>query len=87
MLADQFRHVLEQFRRFHEARLAEAGAAGDAAGAKAEAVRLLAAALESADEGVRQSAHQNLVRLAGRDLGQDPAAWRAWLREQGPEQT
>ncbi len=82
ILADQFRHVLDQFRRFHEARLAEAGAAGTGGAAKHEAVRLLAAALDSQDPEVRQSAHQNLVRLCGQDLGEESAAWRQWLAEQ-----
>lgn len=44
-----------------------------------EAVRLLIPALASADAKVRSSAHDNLVRLAGRDLGEAEGPWQQWL--------
>jgi hypothetical protein len=47
-----------------------------------EAVRLLIPALGADDAKVRQSSHENLVRLVGKDLGQAPAAWQAWLAGQ-----
>ena len=50
--------------------------------ARREAARLLIAAMSSDDPGVRQTSRENLVRLVGRDLGEDPAAWQAWLSEQ-----
>jgi hypothetical protein len=58
--------------------LAGSALAGSAeAGARREAIRILAAALRSDDPEVRQSARENLIRLVGRDHGEDPAAWRA----------
>jgi hypothetical protein len=47
-----------------------------------EAARLLIAAMQSADEKVRATSHDNLVRLVGEDLGKDPAAWQGWLQQQ-----
>jgi hypothetical protein len=91
-LAGLFQQVLGQFKRFHEAQargvpagsalagsaLAGSALAGSAeAGARREAIRILAAALRSDDPEVRQSARENLIRLVGRDHGEDPAAWRA----------
>ena len=44
-----------------------------------EAIRILTAALSSADPEVRTSAESNLKRLTGNDFGSDPKAWEAWL--------
>ncbi|MBX3462511.1 MAG: hypothetical protein KF830_05030 [Planctomycetes bacterium] len=53
--------------------------------ARQEAVRLLVAALRSEDPSIRATSRRNLVRLAGRDLGDDPAAWQGWLDRPGAE--
>lgn len=70
-----FKKVLEQFKRFHESqgRLRSE----DDEASRAEAIRILASAMASEDAEVRASAHKNLVRLCGKDVGEDPAAWRA----------
>ena len=47
-----------------------------------EAARLLIAALGSDDPSVRETARHNLAKIAGSDLGADPAAWQAWLAKQ-----
>ena len=39
--------------------------------------------LEDADAAVRERAHGALVRLAGRDVGRDPGAWRELARQRG----
>ena len=39
--------------------------------------------LEDADPAVRERAHAGLVRLAGRDVGQEPEAWRELGRQRG----
>jgi len=39
--------------------------------------------LEDADAAVRERAHAALVRLAGRDVGRDPGAWRELARQRG----
>jgi hypothetical protein len=39
--------------------------------------------LDDADPAVRQRAHAALVRLAGRDEGEDPDAWREAARKRG----
>jgi hypothetical protein len=39
--------------------------------------------LEDADPAVRERAHASLVRLAGRDVGQEPEAWRELARQRG----
>lgn len=73
--------VLQAFRQ----------AAGDASGraaagrspeARLEAARLLLAALRSGDPTIRASSRQNLARLAGEDLGDDPEAWQRWIERQ-----
>jgi hypothetical protein len=43
-----------------------------------KAVDVLVAALESPEARVRGAAHRNLVRITGRDLPEDAAAWKAW---------
>jgi hypothetical protein len=70
--------VLKALHEFGRQRREEAGADGK----RLEAVRLLVAALESEDPGVRRTGRQHLARLVGEDLGDDPAAWRGWLRGQ-----
>jgi hypothetical protein len=47
--------------------------------ARLDAVRMLIAALRSDDEAIRRKSRQNLARLVGEDLGDDPAAWQQWL--------
>lgn len=49
---------------------------------KIEAARILVRALESDDESVVGTAHQELQRLTNVDHGTDPAAWRRWIAEQ-----
>lgn len=39
--------------------------------------------LEDADPAVRERAHASLVRLAGRDVGQESDAWRELARQRG----
>ena len=41
---------------------------------------LLLARLGSSDVQMRGAAHGLLVRVAGKDLGDDPAKWREWIR-------
>ncbi len=36
--------------------------------------------LGSSDPAVKRAAHGSLARLAGQDLGEDAASWRAWVR-------
>lgn len=50
--------------------------------ARLDAIRVLIAALGSEDAGIRATSRQNLVRLAGQDLGDEPSAWRSWLEAQ-----
>lgn len=73
--------VLQAFRQ-----VAGEGSARSSAGrnpaARLEAARLLLAALRSEDPEIRTSSRQNLVRLVGEDLGDDPAAWQAWVDRQ-----
>jgi|SRR5712671_3079841 len=74
--------MLEALQDYHKNRAAEA--AGKLTAAKIEAVGLLIAALGSADPKIRSSSRGNLARIAGEDLGDDPAAWQQWLgRQQG----
>lgn len=81
-----FTGVLQAFRQFRDSQGAGGGGAQASAGrnleAKREAARLLIAALRSDDASIRQSSRQNLARLAGEDLGDDPAAWQRWLERQ-----
>ena len=41
-----------------------------------------AEALKSDEAEIRATSRHNLARLAGKDLGDDPAAWQRWLAEQ-----
>jgi hypothetical protein len=74
--------VLAAWKQFHE------GGGGKAAGAarnpktRLEAARLLIAAMRSDDAAVKATSRHNLTRLVGKDLGDDPAAWQAWLQQQ-----
>jgi hypothetical protein len=45
---------------------------------RAEAVRILIAALSGSEAPVRRTALDNLRRLTGVDLGEDPERWREW---------
>jgi hypothetical protein len=76
--------VLSAFRKFDEGG-GMAGAPTPAARnpkARLEAAKLLLAAMRSEDAEARETGHRNLVRLAGEDLGKDPAAWQAWIERQ-----
>ena len=46
-----------------------------------DAIEILVKAMGSANLEVRGSARGHLVRLTGRDLGDDPARWAAWWAE------
>lgn len=73
--------ALRQFARDSGA----AGARSDAAKnpkARLEAARLLIAAMRSDDASIRATSRQNLVRLVGEDLGDDPATWQQWVQRQ-----
>jgi hypothetical protein len=75
--------VLSAFRQFDQ----QSGGGGGAPKvrnpkARLEAARLLIAALQADDEHVRATSRHNLARLAGQDLGADPAPWRRWLADQ-----
>ncbi len=48
----------------------------------ADAIEILVKAMGSANLEVRGSARGHLVRLTGRDLGDDPERWAAWWAEQ-----
>lgn len=78
--------VLQAFRQFRDSQGGGGSSAnaGRNAEAKREAARLLIAALRSDDPSIRQSSRTNLARLAGEDLGDDPAAWQRWLERQSP---
>ena len=73
----RFAEVLGTFKDFYTQRK-EAQKGADAEKGL-EAVGILIAALDSPDEGVRQSAEENLKRLTGKDFGRDVNAWSAWL--------
>ena len=78
--------VLQAFRQFRDSQGGGGGGSANAgrnAEAKREAARLLIAALRSDDASIRQSSRSNLARLAGEDLGDDPAAWQRWFERQG----
>ncbi len=73
--------VLAAFRQFERSD----GGKGEAAKnpkARLEAARLLIAALGAGDPSIRATSRHNLTRLVGQDLGDDPAAWQAWLQRQ-----
>ncbi|MGC6488362.1 MAG: hypothetical protein ACON4Z_12000 [Planctomycetota bacterium] len=76
--------LLEAFKNFdrEQAGGAPRGKGANNPRARREAARLLIAALSSDDAEVRETSRHNLVRLVGQDLGDDPAAWQAWLAEQ-----
>ena len=76
--------VLAAFRQFDQ-QAAAAGAPPKGARnpkARVEAARLLVAALQSDDPTIRATSRHNLARLAGKDLGDAPAPWLAWIAEQ-----
>ena len=43
------------------------------------AVRILIQSLATADPKLVESVHKELVKLTGKDLGQDPRSWQRWL--------
>ena len=73
------KNVLQEFQKYHEARAVELGKMSRR---KADAARLLIAALASPDASIRQKSRHNLTLLTGQDLGDDPARWQQWLSEQ-----
>ena len=46
------------------------------------AIEILIRALESDNEKVSSTAHQELKRITQQDLPADPAAWRGWLQKE-----
>lgn len=75
--------VLQAFRQFdRDGGVGKAEGAARNPKARLEAARLLIAALGSGDASIRATSRHNLSRLVGKDLGDDPAAWQQWLREQ-----
>lgn len=78
--------VLHAFRDFDGAK--KKGEPGPARNPKTrlEAARLLIAAMRSDDASIRTTSRHNLQRLVGQDLGEDPAAWQAWLKTQEQDQ-
>ncbi|MFY9343133.1 MAG: hypothetical protein WAT39_11620 [Planctomycetota bacterium] len=73
--------VLAAFRQFDRDGGGKAEAAKNPK-ARLEAARLLIAAMASPDASIRATSRHNLARLVGQDLGDDPAAWQAWLARQ-----
>lgn len=74
--------VLQAFRQFDRDGAGKAEPAAKNPKARLEAARLLIAALGTADPSIRATSRHNLARLVGKDLGDDPAAWQQWLRQQ-----
>jgi hypothetical protein len=74
--------VLAAFREFGDGGTAAKGKGARNPKARLEAARLLIAALQSDDPQIRATSRDNLTRLAGEDLGGDPAAWQRWLAAQ-----
>ena len=72
-----FKHVVDEFKKFHQGR--DAGAGQTDPVTREQAVGILLAALESDDRTVRASAVENLIRISGQRLGDDPKAWRQWF--------
>ncbi len=61
--------------------------AGEGAGPRHPAVAALAGVLADPDASVRRAAARLLERATGLGLGSDPAAWRRWWRNEGPEKS
>lgn len=70
-----FRELLEAFETFNRSMY------GDNYRVKRAAVDILIQALENDDEGVRQRAQAQLVKITSMDFGVDADAWRAWWAE------
>jgi hypothetical protein len=49
-----------------------------------EGVQILASYLDDARAILAEHAHDELIAVAGRDLGKDQDAWLGWLKAQGP---
>jgi hypothetical protein len=73
-------NVLAAFRQFNQSTREPGSEAAKNPRARLEAARLLIAALGSPDASIRATSRHNLTRLVGEDLGDDPAAWTAWLQ-------
>ena len=76
----QLKEVMGAFKKFYQQRNAAKDGQPDPE-KSFEAISILTAALNSAEESVRESALENLKRLTGKDFGMDPTAWQAWLAE------
>jgi hypothetical protein len=74
--------VLAAWKQFQDGGGGKAMAAARNPKTRLEAARLLIAALKADDPAVRATSRQNLARIAGQDLGDDPVAWQAWLKQQ-----
>jgi len=48
---------------------------------KGEAIRILLKSLKSDDPTVRRTSAEQLAKLTGQQLGEDPAAWERWWQE------
>lgn len=80
-MADAFTRILKLFRDFHEERVRSA--TGEPSGAqRREAVKLLIGSLGAGDPELRARSLEHLRRITGQDLGEDQAAWNAWLASQ-----
>lgn len=80
--------ILQAFREFDGRSKDPAASSAKNPKARLEAARLLIAALGSNDPAIRATSQHNLTRLVGDDLGDDPAAWQRWLRQEearGPQ--
>ena len=76
--------VLQAFRQF-DARGGKDAPSARNPKTRLEAARLLIAALKSDNPEIRATSRHNLARLAGSDLGDDPAAWEKWLADRERE--
>jgi len=74
--------VLHAFRQYEGDRSGKESGAARHPKARLEAAKLLIAALKSDEAEIRETSRHNLTRLAGKDLGNDPAAWQKWLADQ-----
>ncbi len=78
--------VLGAWKQFQGSAGGQATAAARNPKTRLEAARLLIAAMRSDDPAVKATSRHNLSRLVGKDLGDDPAAWQAWLQQQEADQ-
>jgi len=75
-------HLLGAVTRYRQSALAQALLRMKPTLRHKEATEILIRALESDDQDVSQSAHQELQRITQRDFPADPEVWRSWLRSE-----